>query len=38
MSWYIKNCILPKKGKEIQETIEQYLREGGSLNSKSLPK
>ena len=38
MSWYIKNSILPKKGKEIQETIEQYLREGGSLNSKSLPK
>lgn len=38
MSWYIKNSILPKKGKEIQETIEKYLRAGGSLNSKSLPK
>lgn len=29
---------MPKKGKEIQETIEKYLRAGGSLNSKSLPK
>jgi hypothetical protein len=38
MSWYIKNCILPRKGKEIQETIEKYIRAGGSLNSKSLPK
>ena len=38
MSWYIQNCILPKKGKEIQETIEEYIRSGGSLHSKSLPK
>lgn len=38
MSWYIKNCILPKKGKEIQGIIENYIRSGGSLNSKSLPK
>jgi hypothetical protein len=38
MSWYIKNWILPKEGKEIQESIKNYLREGGSLNSSSLPK
>lgn len=38
MSWYIQNCILPKKGKEIQETIEEYIRSGGSIHSKSLPK
>lgn len=38
MSWYIKNWILPKEGKEIQESIKNYLRDGGSLNSRSLPK
>lgn len=38
MSWYIKNSILPKEGKEIQETIKKYLNDGGSLNSKSLPR
>ena len=38
ISWYIQNCILPKKSRKIQETIEKYLKDGGVLFKNSLPK